>query len=204
MTSVGTERDTLMAAGKSALEAGDWSAARESFQAALDLGETAEALQGLADALWWLGETRGAMAYRERAFASFLRLPDPTQAAIAAMWLCIDHRNQIGNTAASAGWVARFARLVEEFQLESLRGWLLVIKAFDTDDPVAGEGWACQAHELARAAGDLDLEFCAASEVGTLLVRQGRITEGVKWLDESMAGSLSAEGAAPATVVWTS
>jgi hypothetical protein len=47
-----------------------------------------------------------------------------------------------------------------------MRGWLLVIKASDSDDPVAGEAWARQAHEFARTAGDLDLEFCAASQVG--------------------------------------
>lgn len=137
-------------------------------------------------------------------FAAFLRQPDPLQAALCALWLCIDYRKQIGNTAASAGWVARLARLVFEFELEPLRGWLLVVKAFDTDDPVAGEDWARQAHELARASEDLDLEFCAASEVGLMLVRQGRVAEGVPWLDESMAGSLGGEGASPDTVVWTS
>ncbi len=199
-----TELDGLVAAGQNALEAGDWSAARGSFRAALDLEETGEALLGFADALWWLGQTREAIAYRERAFAAFLRQTDPLQAAMAALWLCIDYRKQIGNTAASAGWIARFARLVEEFELEPLRGWLLVIKAFDSDDPSADEDWARQAHELARASGDLDLELCAASQVGAALVRQGRIPEGVTWLDESMAGSLSGEGAALDTVVWTS
>jgi len=201
---VPTELDTLVAAGKRALEAGDWSAARGCFRAALDLRETPEALLGFGDALWWLGQTREAITHRERAFAAFLQQADPVQAAIAALWLCVDYRQQIGNTAASAGWVARLARLVEDFELDPMRGWLLVIKASDSDDPVAGEAWARQAHEFARTAGDLDLEFCAASQVGALLVRQGRLSEGVTWLDESMAGSLSGEGAAPDTVVWTS
>ncbi len=85
-----------------------------------------------------------------------------------------------------------------------MRGWLLVIKALDSEDPVAAEGWARQAHEFARASGDLDLELCAASQVGASLIRLGRIAEGVTWLDESMAGSLGGGGASPDTVVWTS
>lgn len=193
-----------MIAGKGALEAGDWSAARESFRAALDLDETAEALLGFGDALWWLGQTREAITYRERAFVAFLRQSDPVGAAVAALWCCVDYRKQIGNTAASAGWVTRLARVVEEFDLEPMRGWLLVLRAFDSDDPVKGEAWALEAHQLARVSKDLDLEFCAASQVGASLIRQGRVTEGVTWLDESMTGSLGGEGAAPDTVVWTS
>jgi DNA-binding CsgD family transcriptional regulator len=199
-----TEQDALVAAGKSALEAGDWSGARASFRAALDLGEVADALMGLADAQWWLGETRDAIAHRERAFAAFLRARDPAQAAIAAIGLCLDYRQQIGNAAASAGWVARLTRLVEESQLGTMRGWLLVIKALDSEDPVAAEGWARQAHEFARASGDLDLELCAASQVGSSLLVMGRVTEGLTWLDESMAGSLGEGAASPDTVVWTS
>lgn len=197
-------RDALMTAGKHALEAGNWSAARESFRAAIDQGETAEALMGLGDALWWSGETRQAITLRERAFAIALRQPDPAQAAIAAVWLCIDYRKQMGNTAASTGWVTRLGRLLEEFELEPMRGWLSLLKAFGCDDPVAAERWAREAHQLARSSADLDLELCAASQVGALLVQQRRIAEGLPWLDESMTGSLSGEGAAPDTVVWTS
>ncbi|MDQ3709333.1 MAG: hypothetical protein M3387_08565 [Actinomycetota bacterium] len=72
-----------------------------------------------------------ALAHRERAFAAFLRQTDPGQAAIAALWLCIDYRQQIGNIAASAGWITRLARLINEFELEPIRGWLLVVKAMD-------------------------------------------------------------------------
>lgn len=85
-----------------------------------------------------------------------------------------------------------------------MRGWLLVIKALDSEEPEAAEGWARQAHQFARASGDLDLELCAASQVGASLVRLGRVTEGLTWLDESMAGSLGEGGASPGTVVWTS
>ena len=198
------DRENLVSSGRRRLATGTWTEAGESFRAALDLEETGEALLGLGEALWWLGETREAIAYQERGFAAFLREGHPDRAANAALWLSLVYRQQIGNTAASDGWIARFARLVEEFELEQLQGWLLVIKAFSSDGPEAEETWARQAHQLGRTSGDQDLEFCAASQVGAALIRQGRIAEGVTWLDESMVGAFSGEGAALDTVVWTS
>ena len=61
--------EELLAAGRAALAAGDWSLARRSFEAALGLEEAAEALAGLSDALWWLGESEAAVRSGERAYA---------------------------------------------------------------------------------------------------------------------------------------
>lgn len=51
---------------------------------------------------------------------------------------------------------------------------------------------------------DLDLELCALAEIGAALVRQGRVPEGLRTLDEAMAGSLGGEGGSFDTVVYTS
>jgi tetratricopeptide (TPR) repeat protein len=74
------ELEALVTAGDRALEAGEWSAARDSFRTALELGQTAEALNGLGQALWWLGKTQDSIDYRERAYAEFRRRQDPVQA----------------------------------------------------------------------------------------------------------------------------
>jgi DNA-binding CsgD family transcriptional regulator len=195
--------EALVAAGNSALEGGDWPAARDSFRAALDLGETAEALLGLGEALWWLGAVSDSAAYRERAYAEFRRRPDPGQAAEIALVLCVHHRANLGNTAASDGWLARAARLVQEFELDELRGWLLVIRA-NAEDPVPGEKLAREARELAGESGDLGLELCALAEIGAALVKQGKVKEGLASLDEAMAGSLGGESGDFDTVVFTS
>lgn len=198
------ELDALVAAGERSLEAGDWPAARDAFCAALDLDEAPEALFGLGEALWWLGDLDGSIEQRERAYAAFRRRPDPTQAVLAALFLCLDYRSHVGNTAASAGWLARATRLVEEFELDHLRGWLLFARAADSSDPVAGEGFAREALEVARETGDPDLELCGLSQLGALLVEQGRVEEGLAHLDEAMAGSLGGEGVNLDTVVLTS
>ena len=104
---MGSEVNDLFAAGQEGLAAGDWAGARDSFQAALEQQETAEGLAGLADALWWLGEIRDGVGYRERAYAEFRRRPDPVNAALIAVRLCVDYRANFGNFAASAGWQSR-------------------------------------------------------------------------------------------------
>jgi ATP/maltotriose-dependent transcriptional regulator MalT len=196
--------NNVLLKGYEALAAGDWSQARDRFREALAEEATAEALAGLGDALWWLGEISEAVTYRQQAYASFRRRPDPARAAVIAMRLCIDHRANFGNPAASGGWLARAQRLVDEFDIEPLRGWLLLTTAYDGSDPVQSEASARQALEQARQAADLDLELCALSQVGASLVEQGRIDEGVAFLDEAMAGSLGGEGGSRDTVVFTS
>ena len=191
-------------AGNAALAAGNWAVARDSFEGALHDRETAEALLGLAEALWWLGEIHESAAYRERAYAAFRRRPDPARAAECALVLCIHHRANLGNAAASAGWLARATRLVEEAGIDEMRGWLLLMRAADAADPTEGESLALRARELGGESGDLDLELCALAEIGVALVKQGRVKEGLVSLDEAMAGSLGGEGGSFDTVVYTS
>ncbi|MGH9119467.1 MAG: tetratricopeptide repeat protein [Acidimicrobiales bacterium] len=196
--------DGLLAKGQAALDHGDWSGARDAFRAVLDRADRADAQFGLAEAAWWLGDIDASIRSRERSFAAYRRQPEPKRAALAAILLCLDYRQQVGNPVAAAGWLARATRLIEEHAIDELRGWLLFATSFTSDDLESAERWAGEARELAHEAGDTDLELCALSEVGAVLVRQGRVAEGVRWLDEAMAGSLGGEGGHPGTVVFTS
>jgi hypothetical protein len=49
------ELEGLLTMGNSALEDGRWSDARDAFQRAVGLSDSPEALNGLDEALWWLG-----------------------------------------------------------------------------------------------------------------------------------------------------
>lgn len=198
-----SERGSLSDDGDRALTAGEWAAARDSFRAALQLKETPEALNGLAQALWWLGATQESIVARERAYVAFRHRQDPAQAASLALSLCVHYRANVGNAAASSGWLGRAARLVDEFGLSELRGWVLLLRA-DEVDAVAGEMLAREAKEIGSRSRDLDLELCALAQLGSALVSQGREKEGFPLLDEAMAGSLSGEGGSFDTVVFTS
>jgi DNA-binding CsgD family transcriptional regulator len=77
-----------------------------------------------------------------------------------------------------------------------MEGWVLVARAYvatDSGDPRTGESYARKAREIAREAGDADLELCAISELGAALVGQGLVEEGTTLLDEAMAGALAGE-----------
>lgn len=190
-------RPDWMDVAQRALEAGQWSTARSAFEAALEREETAEALHGLGTALCWLEEAEASLRIRERAYAAFRRRPDPFHAAQVAFQLCPDYGASLGNLAAARGWLGRLARLVEEFELASLEGWVLLgraVLASAGDDHQAAEAFAREAHEAARRFADADLELRALSEIGGALVQMGRVLEGTALLDEAMAGALSGEG----------
>jgi DNA-binding NarL/FixJ family response regulator len=189
---------------RAALARGDWAAARAAFEAALAVEETPEALLGLSDALWWLGDTGGAVRCGERAYAAFRRRDDVPSAALAAVTLYFHYRVSLGNSAAARGWLGRAARLVQESELAPLEGWVLLMRAHDSGDPPAAERWAQKALGLARRFGDADLELCALSQRGAALVEMGRLDEGEALLDEAMAASLGGEAENLRTVVYTS
>ena len=195
--------EALLVAGAQALENADWADAEAAFSQALEVAETGDALFGLAEARWWLGDLLGSVACRERAFKHFSDDGDAFHAAQAALVLTFDYGKQYGNPVAAGGWLAQANRLVESHGLEPMRGWLVFGAAFTADDPVHAEALARRAHALGLQGGDRDLELCALSQVGVSLVEQGRVAEGVRCLDESMAVALGAAGS-PGTVVFTS
>jgi tetratricopeptide (TPR) repeat protein len=195
--------DDLLAAGEIALKDGRWPAAKEAFRAALDLEESAEALFGLGVALWWFGDMRGTLDTIERAYGAFVRRPDPTYAAACALRLSFHYQQHLGNPAAASGWFARASRLVEEHDVAPLRGELLLMKACLAADPFAGEVSAREALALGRSMGDRDLELCALAQLGAVLAAQGKIHEGVAFLDEAMAGCAGGEPNNRDTVVFT-
>jgi DNA-binding CsgD family transcriptional regulator len=200
----GADTVALLVRAQRAVEAGQWSTARDAFEAALKAEESGEALFGLGIALWWLGETEASLRHWERAYAAFRRRADPERAVLAAFYLCLAFKMSVGNHAASRGWLGRAASLVEEFELGPMIGWVLVGRAYvatDSGHPQAGERYARQAREIARGAGDADLELCAMGELGAALVEVGRTEEGTALLDEAMAGALAGEGRDLDTVV---
>jgi DNA-binding CsgD family transcriptional regulator len=199
---VAAQVDVLVAAGNTALEAGNWDAARRSFQAALDREGSAEALFGLGSAQFWLGDMAGMLRSLEQAYAAFRRSPDAAAAAGVALQLSFHYRAHLANAAVAAGWLARGARLVESHGLEPLRGDVLLMRAYLAERPADGEAWAREALDLGRANGDPDLELSALCQLGALLVAQGRVTEGIALLDEAMAGALGGEPRRLDTVVF--
>ena len=186
-------------AGFQAMAAGDWPGARDAFSAVLAVADVPEALFGLANTLFWLGDLAGTIANCEQAYAGFRRRGDPMFAAGAALSLVGYNKGYLGNTAAARGWLSRAARIIEN-EAPQLRGELLGATAYVTDDPVESEALARRAAEIGRANGNSSLELMAMHAVGQALVQQGRTEEGMSLLDEAMAGVIGGEGGDPLMV----
>ena len=193
--------DEALALASDALEGGRWEEARAGFEAALGRQESADALLGLADALFWLGDGPGCVSRLERAYAVLrqdARVPD---AVMSAIWLSALYKKTLGNQSACSGWAARAARLLDEPGAAELRGWVAWARAFEATAPPRAVAFAERALAHARDVGDADLELCALGELGTTLVAVDRVEEGLALVDEAMAATLAGEYGSRDTVV---
>lgn len=197
---MGTEAaDDLARSGREALAAADWETARSCFEKAAELGETAEALDGLSQALHFQGEYTRAIKLKERAFAAYRHRGKRVEAAEVARWLAFLHVSFTGNHAAANGWMAHAECLLEGVELCAAHGWLPLARAPFSRDPSERERLAAAALAIARRFGDADLEFDALALLGEAYVASGRVAEGMTLLDQAMAavsgGEVVAHGA---------
>ena len=183
----------LIRLGREALAAADWERARTLFEQAADLGETAEALDGLGEALQFAGEHAHAIEVKERAFVEYERRGLPAAAAELARWLAFLHVSVHGNVAAANGWMARAETVLDGVEESAAHGWLMLDRAPWTSDASEREELATGAIAIARRHGDKDLEFDAMALLGDAHVARGRIAEGMTLLDQAMVAVASGE-----------
>jgi DNA-binding CsgD family transcriptional regulator len=175
----------------------DWAAARDAFAAALDADPgDPEALDGLGQSLWWLGERDAGIDRRREAYAAYQRLGDARSAGGLATYLAGEHRID-GQDAEASGWLSRARRLLADAGMVPERGWLAIEEAKRAADPAEAERHARAALDVAHALADPDVECMALAQVGRAVVRQGRVEEGVALLDEAMTVALGGETTDP-------
>ncbi len=171
----------------------DWAGARDSFTATLDASpDDPDALDGLGQSLWWLGERDAAIECRRNAYAAFQRKGDARRAGGVAVYLAGEHRID-GQDAAASGWLARARRLLDGCGTVPELGWLTIEDAKRAPDPITAEQHARAALAIAHELANPDIECMALAQVGRAVVRQGRIEEGVALLDEAMTVALGGE-----------
>ena len=166
-------------AGHTALEAGRWEEARSAFEASLAVGETPAACLGLAErAVVARRQPRQRRSTRTRAYALFRRDEDVEGAVQCAVWLAITYKANFANFSAANGWIGRAERLIEPRPPGVMHGWIHVARAYRMADLDGAEALTSQAIELARDAGDVDLELGALSQLGLIRVGQGHLAAG--------------------------
>jgi DNA-binding NarL/FixJ family response regulator len=165
---------------------GDWARAREQFEHVLADAPSPDALDGLGQTLWWLGDTDGAVEHRTRAFAEYQRLGMRDEAANVAVYLAAEFRIA-GNSSLANGWLGRAQRLLDGVAECGAHGWLEVELCKRARSPEEAGDHAATAIVIARRLGDSNLEASALSRLGMARIAANRIDEGLRQLDEAMA-----------------
>ena len=175
----------------------DWEGARDAFAEALEEDpDDPDALDGLGQALWWLGQRDAGIERRRQAYTAYRRRDDARNAGRLATYLAGEHRID-GQQAAATGWLARARRLLADAPPGPEAGWLAIEEAKRASEPGAAEAHARAALDLAHATSNPDIECVALAQLGRAVVRQGRVDEGVALLDEAMTVALGGESSDP-------
>ena len=186
------------------LAVGRWEQARQQLADLLADQESPEAHDGMGRALWWLCRVRQSLDHREQAYAGYLAQHRYVEAAVVALDISVCHLSNLDNPVAAQGWIARARRSAEVAGDGQLDGWLWLMEGYTCDEPQRQRALLTQALQLARRDSDLDLELAALSDLGLALVNQGKVPDGLRLVDEAMAGTLGGECQRLDTVVWAS
>ena len=177
-----------LAAGRDAVERRAWREAHEALSRADDLAPLAAPdLELLAVAAYLLGEDDAYVAALERAHRSHVDAGATRAAVRCAFWIgmTLAMRGEVGT---AGGWLGRAGSLLgDEDAVE--QGYLLMPLVFRHEaegDFEAGAAVAADARAIAaRFADDEALALTTQAE-GYMLLRAGRVEEGLALLDEAM------------------
>jgi DNA-binding NarL/FixJ family response regulator len=189
------------------LASGAWEEARASFAVALRQEETAEALEGLGWATWWLNDVDATFRAREAAYRRYRETNDQRAAARMAIVLAADYFLRRGEYAVTNGWFQRAHHLLEGIETCSehamLAIWESYVAAVYHHDIAAARRLGAQGRAWARALGEIDLEMLAQAALGFATVCEGDLDQGMRLLDEATAAAVAGEMTDPDAIVTT-
>jgi DNA-binding CsgD family transcriptional regulator len=158
----------------------------------------AEDLELLATSAYMLNRDEDFANALERAHRLYLDAGNALRAVRCAFWVGVSlaTRDEMGG---ASGWFGRGQRLLEREDRDCVeQGYLLIpvlLQHVGAGDAEAAYATAADAAEIGERFGDADLLALAMHEQGHALVRQGRVEDGLRLLDETMvavtAGELS-------------
>jgi DNA-binding NarL/FixJ family response regulator len=156
----------------------------------------AEDLERLATAAAMTGRMDVFPAAFERAHHAHLAAEDLLSSARCAIWIAMSFATR-GEIGPAAGWFGRAQRLVEQDGTASVeRAWLLLPQAFQYEAQQEYDA-AIEALDEALAAGtrlgDADLSTMALNLQGLIRIKQGRVEEGLRLLDEAMVAVIAGQ-----------
>ena len=183
--------------GRSSYEARAWLDAHESLSRADQASPLGAAdLELLATSAYMLGRDDEWMSLLERAHHVYVEAGEARRAASCAGWIGTNLalRGEVGG---ATGWFGRAQRLLESYGRDCPeRGWMLLPVMFQHEaagDYTAAAATAAAAAEIGQRFGDADLFALAVHGQGYMLIKDGRIKEGLGLLDEAMVAVTTGE-----------
>jgi DNA-binding winged helix-turn-helix (wHTH) protein len=180
---------------RSAFARGAWREAYQGFSTIdTTAGLTAEDLERLAEAAWWLSDGTACVRARERAYRQYIQDGQDRAAASVSLALAEDYFHGLARSVGQ-GWLRRAERHLEALPAGREHGWMYRLKfvvALEAErKPEEAMKLAERALDTARRFGDGDLEVLALQDTGRVLVALGRVTEGMELIDEAMTAVMA-------------
>jgi ATP/maltotriose-dependent transcriptional regulator MalT len=171
-----------------------WVTARDAYEAA----RSSEALDpddlyALSNCHWWLGDLTAALPLQRDAYAAYLDVDAPSDAALVAL----DHAYTLslrGDDAQASGWLGRVEHLLDGCPEGQVHGYLLHVgfeEAFERSDLESAMGLAVRVHTLGERLGAAGLVALGMLGKGRVLVRRGEVARGMRLLDQAMLGAVA-------------
>ena len=183
----------IISAGQSALRNANWLETKKQFENALRESDSPEARDGLGLALWWLNDISGSHEQRTLAYLGYKANGNLPKAARLAAWLAREQVFLRSNVSAMNGWFARAFRFLDEMDPCAEAGWVKIYHASMAASPEDKEREAQESIGIARKYHDPDLETFSLAVMGSALVSQTKIKEGMNSIDEAMTAVISGE-----------
>lgn len=192
-------RTDCLESGRKALAVGDWELARAELTQAVEEAPTAEALEELAWANWWLSDIPRVTDLRTRAYHAYLDRKDARGASRNASWLGLDCMEFSGEFAVANGWFQRAESLLEGIEPCSELCMIRTLKAnlvFRVEkNPDKALAILDETINLCKSIDDSEALMVAEGLKGTMLVNIGRVREGMGLLDEATVMALQEQSA---------
>lgn len=176
--------------GREAYRAREWHDAHALLSSADESsGLGTDDLELLATAAFMLGRDHEYVSVLERAHHAYLQQGEPLRAVRCAAWCAMILLTR-GEFAPGNAWFGRARRLLDREEGDSAeRGYTLIPLVFEHEaagDLEAAAAVAGEAAAIAERFGDADGFALASHAQGSMLIKAGRVREGLALLDQSM------------------
>ena len=183
--------------GRECFERQAWGQAHDALKSADNADPLSPAdLDLLATTAYMLGHEAEYRELLDRAYNGWLEAGEPLAATRSACWIAVSlaARGELGQ---AGGWLGRAERLLEREGGDTVeRGYLLLPRIFEQEaagDLEGSAGTSAEAAGIGERFSDPDLFSIATHAEGSVLIRLGRLREGLALLDLAMVAVVAGE-----------